>query len=101
MTTRIATKKEDGRQYIVTFLDFQRKIVRVLGEVHKCQGCKTYHEKGFNMDLSDVEISKVQKDEQLCQRLFAQGVNKDVEDGKIEVTRIGGRKNTTVYYKNL
>lgn len=100
MTTlyRIATVKADGKKYLVQYIDFRANKVMCWGEVTKCVGLRTWHDKNQVFPLEAVEVGPERlKDRAFVAELFDQMVDGLKEKG-IEVddrtTRRGNRRVT-------
>jgi len=100
---RLATLKKNGRRYFLPQIDFKRKRAYLWGEVSKCQGCRTWHEKTFSIPLNEITWEDVEKTDSLCRELFEQSIKSGVEDGFFKVIGENGRKHRhiTIEKSNL
>jgi len=91
---RIATDKETGKKYIVSFLSFSDETAFLRGEVKKYVGLHTYHEKTFSVPLASVEIEETEKTQNFVIELMEQWKS----TVKI-VCQTGSKYNRKTYYE--
>lgn len=87
---RIATIKENGRQYKINKLDFDRRVAHVFGEVSGYKGTTTYHSTGSVLSFDDIEIKKINWTAAHAKVLFSQYLKNGEEDGIFEVLNENG-----------
>ena len=88
---RIAIEKATGRKYIIQQCELPKNgetLVHVWGECMKTRGLQTQHEGSKTFRESEVEITEVEKTQDLLEELFQQAIKVKKEmGGQWEIAR--------------